>query len=276
MGEQTNIGWTEKTWNPWHGCHKISPGCKFCYMFRDKLRYGQDPNVVVRSKTTFKDPLKWAEPSMIFTCSWSDWFIEEADPWRAEAWDIIRATPRHTYQILTKRPERIKKHLPSGWGRGWPNVWLGVSVENQEQADKRIPYLLEVRAAVRWLSCEPLLGRVDLTRIPTGLWTYGRVDVMSGYLGGDEPDSMYDWDADPNGWVRKPAGEWERGPHGVDWVVFGGESGSDRVMSLKHLRAGVDQCTAAGVPVFVKQDSGLRPGLQGRIPDAYWLKQFPS
>lgn len=278
MGESTNIGWTEATWNPWHGCHKISLGCKNCYMFRDKERYGQDPNVVLRSKTKFKDPLKWDEPKVIFTCSWSDWFIEEADAWRDEAWDIIRATPHHVYQILTKRSERIKKHLPSDWSRRdrWRHVWLGVSVENQDGANKRIPDLLNTRAAVRFISAEPLLGPVDLTRVATGSWAYGKVDVMSGYLGGDEPDAMYDWDADPNGWVRKPPGTWKRGKLGVDWVIVGGESGTDaRPMNLEWMRSIVEQCKAASVPVFVKQDSGKRPGLQGRIPDELWLKEFP-
>ncbi len=95
MSETTGIQWTEATWNPWRGCHKVSAGCKHCYMFREQIRYGSDPNQVLRSKTTFYDPLKWQEPKRIFTCSWSDWFIEEADPWRAEAWDIIRKTPQH-------------------------------------------------------------------------------------------------------------------------------------------------------------------------------------
>ena len=103
--ENTKIQWTEATWNPWHGCQKVSPGCKFCYMYRDKERYGQDATTVLRSKTKFKEPLKWKEPKVIFTCSWSDWFIEEADQWRDEAWETIRKTPQHTYQILTKSPK---------------------------------------------------------------------------------------------------------------------------------------------------------------------------
>ena len=111
MAIQSKIQWTNATWNPWHGCKKVSPGCKFCYMYRDKERYNQDPTTVLKSKTKFNAPLQWNEPKLIFTCSWSDWFIEEADQWRAEAWKIIKNTPHHTYQILTKRPERIKDHL---------------------------------------------------------------------------------------------------------------------------------------------------------------------
>jgi protein gp37 len=155
MGRFSQIKWTQATWNPWHGCHKISPGCAHCYMFRDKVRYGQNPDTVVRGKTTFDLPLRWKDPKLIFTCSWSDFFIEEADSWRNEAWDIIRSTPRHQYQILTKRPERIASHLPKQWPLA--NVWLGVSVENQ-QFYRRISLLREVSAPVRFLSLEPLLA----------------------------------------------------------------------------------------------------------------------
>src|ERR1700761_9152752 len=116
MGETTGIQWTNKSWNPWQGCRKVSAGCKFCYMFREKEKYGQNGSRIVRSKTTFTAPLKWKDPSLVFTCSWSDFFIEEADEWRQEAWDIIKATPHLTYQILTKRPERIGMCLPADWG----------------------------------------------------------------------------------------------------------------------------------------------------------------
>ena len=154
MGQITGIEWTDKTWNPWYGCHKVSQGCKNCYMFRDKKRYGQDPNVVVRSKTQFRSPLTWPEvPSLCFTCSWSDWFIEEADAWRDEAYEIIRATPWITYQILTKRIERAAGRIPEP---PLPNVWLGTSVENR--ANKyRMGELVETPAAKRFVSIEPLL-----------------------------------------------------------------------------------------------------------------------
>jgi protein gp37 len=163
VGKYSAIEWTDATWNPWRGCMKVSPGCKYCYMFREQERYGRDPSVVVRSKTTFYDPLKWREPRRIFTCSWSDWYHEDADPWRDEAWDIIRATPRHTYLILTKRPERFFEHTPwSPDGPAWPNVWLGVSVESQPFT-RRIPKLIDTPAVVHFISAEPLLGPLDLT-----------------------------------------------------------------------------------------------------------------
>src|SRR3990172_778380 len=127
MGKITGISWTDATYNPWYGCLKVSPGCKQCYMYRDMERYGKDPKVVTRAKpATFNSPLKWTEPQRVFTCSWSDYFIEQADEWRDEAWDIIRRTPHLTYQILTKRPENIFDRLPADWGNGWPNVFLSV------------------------------------------------------------------------------------------------------------------------------------------------------
>jgi protein gp37 len=104
---------------------------------------------------------------MIFTCSWSDFFIERADPWREDAWDIIRRTPQHTYQILTKRPDRVKRHLPTGWP--FPNVWLGVSVENP-RFYWRIQALREVACPVRFLSLEPLLGRLPLLPLEGIAW----------------------------------------------------------------------------------------------------------
>lgn len=162
MGKVTGIEWTQHTWNPWQGCTKVSPGCAHCYMFRDKHRYGQDPETVVRSRpATFNKPLSWKDPALVFTCSWSDWFHEAADAWRADAWDIVRRTPHLTYQILTKRPDRIAAHLPPDWGDGWPNVWLGTSVENARWTH-RVQQLVNVPARVRFLSCEPLLGNVSL------------------------------------------------------------------------------------------------------------------
>lgn len=166
--ELSKIQWTGVTWNPWHGCRKVSAGCKFCYMFRDKERYGQKPTDVLKSKTKFNEPTKWLEPQLIFTCSWSDWFIEEADQWRPEAWQIIKDTPHHIYQILTKRPERILDNLPSDWGDGYPNVWLGVSVESNDEKD-RIETLSKVPAKIRFISAEPLIGELTLDEFSSNL-----------------------------------------------------------------------------------------------------------
>ncbi len=158
MAEKSHIQWTDMTWNPWHGCHKVSPGCKFCYMYRDKDRYNQDPTTVLRSKSNFEAPKKIKEPRKIFTCSWSDWFIPEADAWRPEAWDVIRQTPHHTYQILTKRPERINDHLPHDFEK-LENVWLGVSIESQAQVN-RLDYIMDL-PCVKIVSFEPLIGEIQ-------------------------------------------------------------------------------------------------------------------
>jgi protein gp37 len=165
MGKTSAIEWTDATWNPWYGCIKVSAGCRNCYMYRQQQRYGGNPSDVRRSKTRFYGPMKWADGREIFTCSWSDFFIDTADPWRPEAWDIIRQTPHHTYLMLTKRPERIKDHLPMIWP--WAHVYLGVSIESQAYL-WRADVLRGIPAAIRFLSCEPLLedlGTLDLSGI---------------------------------------------------------------------------------------------------------------
>ena len=130
-------------------------------MYREQKQYGRNPELVVRSKTTFLHPLRWHTAARVFTCSWSDFFHEAADAWRADAWAIIRATPHLTYQILTKRVENIPARLPEDWGAGWPNVWLGVSVENPRW-EERIGILSDIPARIRFVSAEPLLGPVML------------------------------------------------------------------------------------------------------------------
>ncbi len=181
MSDRSAIEWTDSTWNPWYGCIKISPGCQDCYMYRDQKRYGGNPYDVRRSKTRFRDPLKWQDGRRIFTCSWSDFFIDKADQWRPEAWEIIRQTPRHTYLILTKRPQRIVDELPEGWP--WRHVWLGVSIESRAYL-WRADVLRSIPAAGRFLSLEPLLedlGTLDLTGIN---W------VICGGESGREPRPM--------------------------------------------------------------------------------------
>ncbi len=189
MGDTSKIQWTDATWNPWHGCKKVSEGCKFCYMYRDKDRYGHDGSIVQRAgAVNFNSPLKWKEPKLIFTCSWSDWFIEEADEWRVEAWEIIKNTPQHTYQILTKRPERIMECLPPDWGQGYSNVWLGISTENEEQFLNRITMFRHVPARIKFLSIEPLIEPIDVN---VTLW--GQIDwvIIGGESGNDNGKYKY-------------------------------------------------------------------------------------
>lgn len=226
MGDRTKIEWTQATWNPWQGCHKVSAGCDNCYMYRDKGRYGQDPKVIVRSKPqTFYMPkslMRLPPGTKVFVCSWSDFFHKAADPWRTEAWELIRNRPDLIFQIVTKRPERIMECLPLAWGPGWKHVWLGVSVEDQKTADERIPILLQTPAAVRWISAEPLLKELTLVL----------------YLPVIE---------------RGRGGPIQSGG-GLDWVVVGGESGPKaRPMNIEWVRDILNQCAAAGVACFVKQ-----------------------
>jgi protein gp37 len=215
-------------------------------MFRDKKRYGQDPAVVVRSATaTFNAPLKWKEPARVFTCSWSDFFIEQADEWRDEAWRIINDTPHLTYQILTKRPERIAACLPKNWPHdsGYPNVWLGVSGENNDLFVKRWQILREIPAAKRFLSLEPLLESVE-SGLQSELWEYC---------------SEFVW---------------------PDWVIAGGETGGPsevRPTDNQWLREIRDHCKRAGIAFFLKQiTSGGYPIPFDRWPDDLKIREFPT
>ena len=232
MGMNSKINWCDHTWNPWQGCHKVSQGCKYCYMHRDLKRYGRNPNTVIRSANqTFNMPFKIKEPATVFTCSWSDFFIEEADQWRTEAWEIIRKQKHLVFLILTKRPERIMDCLPRGWNGGWPNVCLMVSTENQESADERIPLLLSVPALYRGISAEPLLGLIN----------FG--DYIS-----------------RNGKAFNKAGYTDS----INWIIVGGESGpSARPMHPDWARRIRNDCRAAGTPFFFKQNGEFLT-----IPDA--------
>lgn len=163
MGNSSKIQWTDATWNIARGCTKVDKDCLFCYMYRQSGLYGYNPKAVKRTKTVFNMPLKLKKPSLIFTSSLTDFFHPEIDSYRNEAWDIIRKCPQHTFQILTKRPERIKDHLPSDWGDGWDNVWLGTSVGSLEGIH-RIAELIEVKCKTRFISFEPLLERIDITQ----------------------------------------------------------------------------------------------------------------
>jgi protein gp37 len=221
MTKQSSIQWTDFSWNPWQGCQKVSEGCKFCYMMRDMNRYGRTTNVRRSSPATFRKPLTIKQPAKVFTCSWSDFFIKEADEWRPEAWEIIKNTPHITYQILTKRPERIKECLPFDWWDtgGYPNVWLGVTVESDKRAAERIPLLLDIPCKLRFLSVEPLIEAVDL----------------SPYLSKTTENE------------------------GIGWVIVGGESGNDtgewryRPCNIRWFQQVVTDCQRFAVPFFVKQ-----------------------
>lgn len=229
MGVKTGIEWADATWNPWRGCTKVSPACDNCYAERGMKRWGQDFGKITIGKTTWDAPLRWKKPRRIFVCSWSDFFHPSVPQGaRTDACAVMEAAPRHTYMLLTKRAENIMPMIrASGWGCGLPdNVWIGVTAENQEQADRRIPLLLQVPAKVRFVSCEPLLGPVRLSPV-------GGIKIAGGHWGVKA--------------MRKDGG-------GLSWVICGGESGPNaRPMRPGWARALRDQCAAAGVPFFFKQ-----------------------
>lgn len=166
--QKTKINWSGYTWNPWTGCSKVSEGCKFCYMDIFEEKKGQDPKVVKKNTySAFYGPIigkRRHESLLIFTCSMSDFFHPDADKWRDEAWDIIRKTPNHNYQILTKRPERIKECLPKDWCKEkFGHVWLGTSVENSDpKVLNRIQILKEIKCSYRFISFEPLLEEIKI------------------------------------------------------------------------------------------------------------------
>ena len=162
----------DKTWNPWHGCHKCSEGCQNCYAYFLDKRYGRDTNEVVRNKSNFNFPVKkdragqykLESGSFVRVCMTSDFFLEEADEWRKEAWDYIRQRPDVTFSLLTKRAQRIRECLPDDWANGWDNVTFSVSCENQKRLDERIPYLLELPSKHKWVSLKPFIGEIDMEK----------------------------------------------------------------------------------------------------------------
>lgn len=254
MADKSKIEWTDATWNPVRGCSVVSEGCRNCYAMQVAARFSGEglpyEGLAYRNSSGahwtgqvrliekhLADPLRWQRPRRIFVNSMSDLFHPEvSDAWIDRIFSVMALAPRHTFQVLTKRPARMLAYMQKlassivpleGAARAlgysfkfqnisllqWPipNVWLGVSVEDQKTADERIPLLMQTPAAVRWLSAEPLLGLIDLEAVPT--------------LEGS-----------------------------IDWVVVGGESGPGaRPMHPEWARSLRDQCTAAGVPFFFKQ-----------------------
>ncbi len=164
-------------WNPWHGCVKCSEGCEHCYMYYlDSLR-GQDGSSIYRTQNGFDYPLqrdrqgryKVRSGEMLRVCMTSDFFLPQADPWRSEAWEIIRQRPDVIFFLLTKRPERVCACLPPDWGEGWENVFFNVTCENQRRADERVPLLLQLPFRHKGIMCAPLIGAVSLQEyLPDG------------------------------------------------------------------------------------------------------------
>ena len=157
-------------WNPWHGCRKCSEGCENCYMYFLNRMRDQDGRRIYKTKSGFRYPLskdrqgqyKIKSGEMIRVCMTSDFFLEEADPWREEAWAVMRQRKDVKFFLLTKRPQRAASCLPYDWGTGWENVFFNVTCENQKRADERIPILFELPFKHKGIMTAPLVGSVDI------------------------------------------------------------------------------------------------------------------
>jgi protein gp37 len=295
MSETTGIGWTDSTWTPIQAirrdtgkrgcaCVKISPGCKNCYSETMQLRNlpthgtGLEFTVlnmakldIVINEEILLHPLKWKKPRMIFVCSQTDLFGEfVTDEQIDRVFAVMALCPQHTFQVLTKRADRMAAYFGTGSAEieraveiktaaslfpnypalceaadfmPWPyrNIWLGISAENQEWADKRIPDLLNTPAAKRFVSIEPLLGPVDASSVSSGEYT---INALRG-----------EWlRYHPPGIDHGGGEEWIPGGPKLDWVIVGGESGHGaRPCRVEWIESIVDQCREAGVSCFVKQ-----------------------
>lgn len=296
----TNIEWTNETWNPLVGCSLQSPGCTNCYAMNMAYRQhamGTPQYVGTARKTksgaawtgkvnfvesALLKPLSWKKPRQIFVNSMSDMFHPDVPfEWIDRIFAVMALSPQHTFQVLTKRSDRMRKYLKlrninghhpamdtaalmastGSWDtpalhliNDWPlpNVWLGVSVEDQKRADERIPDLLETPAAKRFLSCEPLLGPVDLTDVRYDGIT--SIDALRGKHGvtGKDGDCA-----------------------AIDWVIVGGESGKGaRPMHPDWARTIRDQCAAANVPFFFKQWGSWWPYIDRDNDDPDWRADY--
>jgi len=270
MAENSGIQWCHHSFNPWIGCTKISPACDHCYaeaLATGRLGREWGPKADRRRTKTWGEPVRWNKKAKaegiryrVFCASLADVFDNHRSidiSWRMDLWALINQTPHLDWLLLTKRPQNIAKMLPHPWNGGWPNVWLGTTVDNQEEANRRIPHLLRVPAALRFLSCEPLLGPVDLTRI------------------NDEQTVMIDALRGQGGWPV---------PHGptssrIHWVITGGESGPNyRPADPDWFRSLRDQCAAAGTPFLFKQWEGksqIAIKKMGRELDGVIHDEFP-
>lgn len=267
MSATTTIEWTERTWNPTTGCDRISPGCEHCYALTlaarlknmGQPRYQLDGNphtsgpgfAVTLHPEALDEPHRWRKPQIVFVNSMSDLFHARVPYEFVErVWSTMAETKRHRYQVLTKRPDRMARFVARLVARFGvlPNVWLGTSIESQAYVG-RARYLLQTPAAIRFLSCEPLLGSIDLAPV---LWgTVGNTAdyfrngrLMHGGIGGQTISS--------------------RPLDAVHWVIAGGESGHGaRPCELDWLRSLRDQCQAAGVSFFLKQLGSVAMAAQG-------------
>ncbi len=267
MSDNSTIEWTDATWNPVTGCTEVSLGCDHCYArtFAERWRgtpghYFENGFDVQLRPDKLTLPLSWRKPKRVFVNSMSDLFHDQVpDEYIAKVFATMALAPQHTFQLLTKRHGRMRSLLSSerfeaavfdacgGEFEGYfelplPNVWLGVSTEDQKRADLRIPALLDTPAAVRFISAEPLLGPINLTHMDIDRGDFYQINALTGRntdMGRPCPDVAQ-----------------------LDWVIVGGESGPGaRPMHPDWARSLRDQCTDAGIPFLFKQWGEYAPGL---------------
>jgi len=251
---KTGIEFLDYTWNPVTGCTPVSAGCRNCWAKRmhARAKTGKPFSEVTLHSDRLEEPLRRRKPARIGVSFMGDLFHERVGSMFIRlVWETMEKCPQHTFLILTKRPERMHEDLRNNslWNFGkmiLPNVWLGLSVSNQEDADKNIPLILRMPAALRYVSYEPGLGSIDVSE-------YLAVHKL-GIAG------LPDW-TENTGEVSK-----------LDWVIAGGESGPGaRPLHPDWVRRLRDQCQAAGVPFFMKQMSGRAP-----IPEDLQVREFPN
>lgn len=209
-------------WNPWHGCRKVSPGCRNCYVYRRDAEFGKDSSIVTKT-STFDLPLKrdrrkayklQPEDGPVYTCMTSDFFIREADEWRPEIWKMVRTREDLHFVIITKRIGRFMECIPSDWGQGYENVTVCCTCENQEMADRRLPVFLEMPVRHKEIIHEPMLGEIHIEK----------------YLASGQ----------------------------IEHVTCGGESGEGaRLLDYSWVLSVREQCIAAGVSFCFKQTGAV-------------------
>ena len=260
MGK-SKIEWTEATWNPLSGCTKISDGCKNCYAEKMANRLKamgakgyENGFAVTLHPDRLDEPLKRKKPTMYFVCSMGDLFHDDVPfEFIRKVWIIMIEARQHTFQVLTKRPDRmaefLKTHAPvramtgETYGKDFlpKNIWIGVTAENQEQADRRIPILLDTPAAVRFVSIEPMLGEINLQKLH-------RKMVNSALAYPCAEQYLFD----------------------LDWVIVGGETGANaRPMHPDWVRSIKEQCEESKVPFFFKQWGEYKTLPQGKSVTGY-------
>ena len=272
MGTGTKIGWCDHTFNPWEGCQRVSPGCDRCYAEARAARFRSvewGPRKPRRrlSAAYWKQPLRWNAGAResgtrprVFCASLADVFDNQVpEEWRADLWALIRECSALDWLLLTKRPQNMAAMLPHDWGAGYPNAALGVTAEDQKRAQERVPILLDTPAAMRFVSVEPMLERVDFNALSAGP---ENLNALTGLR------------ENPFGAVVA-----RRTGTKLDWVICGGESGPGaRAMDPDWARALRDQCAGAGAAFFMKQMGG-HPEKRDRLEDLpkdLRIRQFPK